>query len=140
MGRYYDECEDRYVDSLPSQSDLATVRSYLTTRVYDIATEKSQDLYIFFIAEPDLSTKEKAKRIADGKYTWSTPVDKIEDTEWRHVTSFISFRDTPKDGVAYEKAKVELAKARQEAKDLIQVSTEKEGYDALKAFESKTFH
>src|ERR1041385_103804 len=68
MGRYYDEYEDRYVDAMiGQQSDLAKTRSYLSSRVDDLTSTKQSDIHTFFLAEPSLTTKERAKRIADGK-------------------------------------------------------------------------
>jgi len=148
MGRYYDECEDRYVDAIPSQSDLATAREYLTSRIQNVQYEKSSgDLRKAFYLDDDqapATAKEALERIAAGKFVAPTEEqEKVMKEQYGYRWySHLTWRDPskPADRDGYRKAVEALEEAATEARDVIKTGTEKEGLEALKAFQAQTFH
>lgn len=146
MGRYYDECEDRYVDAIPAQTDLAMTRSYLSDRVDETSSAKSYALRpVYFMDADDApkTVKEMIERITAGKFI--APDEKVDAHQAESHYGYrpynaIQWRTQPADSKGYWAAIEEVNKASTEAKDVIKTGTEKDGLDALRAFQSKTFH
>lgn len=145
MGRYYDECEDRYVDEIPSQSDLASARSYLTGRLSMIEMDKQQELRPVFFMDADeapKTVKEMLERIAAGKFI--APDEKVDAAASEHYGyrpyNAIQWRTKEADEKGYFEALKVVSDAAYNAKDVIKTGTEKDGLEALKAFQSTTFH
>lgn len=127
--------------SVAEQSDLAKSRDYLISRMQSEYWVKAEESSQFFTGEPEISNKEKMKRIKEGKFIWTKEAEKLgDDEDYRCWADYVSFRDTAPDYQAHQYAVIKIGAAKQDALDVINTSPEVDGLAALKAFKSATFH
>lgn len=142
MSRYYDECEDRYVDMsdiLQPQTDLEKSRHYLRGRVGDIRSDfddEARKAYGLEDMDAPATPTELVKRIQDGLFV-------IEDSNkdrhsYGYAASYITWRDpkVKKDTEGFEVAIEKFEKLQTKTLDAINILTPEEGLKAVEKLEA----
>lgn len=120
-------------------------REHLRSRARSIKNEKSVELRKHFHLYDDASPKtleELLERLNSGKYVWDK--ERYKDRQFygvEEVAARIQWRDPskPADEKGFNAAAEVLEKAYTELKDTLMIVDPKEGLEALRAFEAKSF-
>lgn len=137
-------CYDCDMNGLSTISDAQIAKSYLDNRLdgaYYAKTEQFRKDFHLDNDNPPETMEEFVKRIQDGKFTVKDEYKKKE-VSYTSPSRYITWRDPAlkADQDGFDKAADAALKAKTEASDIIQVMDAKAGLEALKAFESATFH
>lgn len=124
-------------------SEATTQRQHLLNRLYDIDDAKYAPLRTHFKVDPvegPKTLKDLFQKIKDGDYT----VDEkfLEKKQYSALDALYHVRWTKEvaDQKGYEAAVEAVKKDYKATKDTIMIADPKEGLEALRAFEAKTFH
>lgn len=131
-----------YDCDITPKTDLTRAREYLSERLEGLQyTRRNDERKYFGLTDDDFpkDMEEFVKRIQDGKFVLP---EKYKDRSVYNAADHIRWRDPAKkeDKAGFEAAADRIDKAENEARDIIWTLTEKDGLEALRAFEAKTFH
>lgn len=135
--RYYDEYNDEYVDSLPSQSDESQKRAYLEIRVRDIEDTLLHDARKTYGLVDDGSPTtptELVKRIQDGKFV--IPKE-YADKPLYDPARYIKWRDPDlkEDMEGFQGFQDRLHKEVTKTRDVVKIADPADGLKAIQSLE-----
>lgn len=136
--RYYDEYNDVYVDAPAPQTDDAQKRTYLTTRIYSVQSDKGFELRkTFGLLDDDApdTAKEFIKRIQDGKFVLKK---ETEDKKTWRPSEYITWRDpaVKEDQAGFDAAWETFSDEVTKVTDTVKIADPADGLKALQALEA----